>query len=134
MKTKAITEEEQIKAVCAGMLEAWYGGDGQKMASVLHRDLAKRGIIRDPDTGQTRFAHTGKEAMVEASSKGIGKIPRPDWAIQTTILHQYENLATVEVKSAYLIDICQVAKIDGEWKIVNVLWTPWRTPPWFKRA
>jgi hypothetical protein len=33
-------------------------------------------------------------------------------------------MATVKVYSAMYIDYLQVGKINGEWKIINVLWVP----------
>ncbi|MDH4156202.1 MAG: nuclear transport factor 2 family protein [candidate division Zixibacteria bacterium] len=120
-----------IEKVCASMLRAWYGGNPVEMESVLHDDLAKRGVVEHPRTKKSVISHSGKKEMVEATRSGIGKIPEGEWAIETTILDYSETMATVRVRSAYLIDICQVAKIGDEWKIVNVLWKPWRTPPWF---
>jgi hypothetical protein len=44
--------------------------------------------------------------------------------ILVRIMDSMDNLASVEVISATLIDYLQLAKIDGNWKIVNVLWKP----------
>ncbi len=36
----------------------------------------------------------------------------------------FANIATIEIDSADFLDYAHVAKIDGKWKIVNVLWRP----------
>ncbi len=33
-----------------------------------------------------------------------------------------ETMAIIKVTSAKLIDICQVAKLESGWQVVNVLW------------
>jgi len=120
-----------IERVCRDMLEAWYGGDAEKMAGALHHDLAKRGVIVDPESGVTTLRFANKDQMVEGARSGRGRIPRDTWNIHVTILDASRNMATVKVLSEYLLDICQVARIDGRWQIVNVLWEPTKTPPWF---
>lgn len=95
--------------------------------------LAKRGVIFNSLSNEIIISHSGKKKMVEATDKGTGRIPEDEWAIETTILDYSENMATVKVNSAYLIDVCQAVKIGDECKIINVLWKPWRTPPWFPR-
>jgi hypothetical protein len=124
-------ELQEIQKPCVEMLEAWYGGDGDKMAAVLHDDLAKRGVLTDSSTGEAVIRFAGKRDMVEGARRGLGRIPTEEWAIHAEILDRHENMATVRVSSAYLIDVCQVAKVAGRWVVVNVLWTTWRAPPWF---
>ena len=62
--------------------------------------------------------------MVEWTKKGAGKKPQDQWGIELTIQDVYKNIASVKIVSVDFIDYAQVAKIDGEWKIVNVLWEP----------
>ena len=42
--------------------------------------------------------------------------------IDVDVLYVFKDSALARVSSAYLIDLCQLARLDGEWKIVNVLW------------
>ena len=125
-------ELKKVEEVCAGMLRAFYGGEPDLMEHVLHDSLARRGVLTDPNSGKVALRHAGKSQMVEAARSGLGKIPADEWNIETTVLDISETMATVRVESAYLLDICQLAKIGGRWKIVHVLWTAWRTPPWFQ--
>lgn len=39
-----------------------------------------------------------------------------------TILDRFENAACVKIVASDWIDYLQVAKVDGKWAIVNVLW------------
>ncbi len=51
--------------------------------------------------------------------------------IQVKILDVLEGLAMVKATSAMFWDYLQLAKIEGEWKIINVLWVmnPSALPP-----
>ncbi len=117
-----LDECPEAERVCAQMLEAWYGADPIKMDQVLHAGLAKRGVLRDPGTGVVRLIDADKERMVEGASLGYGRMPRKDWDIETRVLWRHGDMAGIEVVSAQLIDVCQVALIEGEWQIVNVIW------------
>jgi hypothetical protein len=42
------------------------------------------------------------------------------------ILDLFEDIATAKVVSADFVDYLHMANLNGEWKIVNVLWMPRR--------
>jgi hypothetical protein len=42
--------------------------------------------------------------------------------IEVTTLDMAEDLAAAKVLSARYFDFLQMAKIEGQWKIINVLW------------
>lgn len=39
-----------------------------------------------------------------------------------TILDRFQNAAVVKVVASNWIDYLQVAKFNGDWRIINVLW------------
>ncbi len=108
--------------VCAQMIEAWYGGDGEKMAGVLHENLAKRGVLENSETNQAFVMLHSKEDLVAGASQGVGILPPGEWDITIETLDVMETMAIVKVTSAKLIDICQLAKLESGWQVVNVLW------------
>jgi hypothetical protein len=62
--------------------------------------------------------------MVESTDKGGGSTAaaeKKNWTI--TILDSYEEIATVKVASGEYMEYIHLAKQDGQWQIVNVLWT-----------
>jgi hypothetical protein len=52
--------------------------------------------------------------------------PTFDGRDRVRILDIFQDMATVRVSFDGWVDHVQVARIDGEWKIVNVLWQPRR--------
>jgi hypothetical protein len=61
--------------------------------------------------------------LVQRTREGIGKkIPQDRQVKEVTILDRFNNAAVVKVVASDWIDYLEVAKFNGEWKIINVLW------------
>ena len=65
----------------------------------------------------------GAMGLVQSVKRGGGKnTPKEKQQMDVTILDVYENAACVKVVASDWIDYLQVAKFNGRWVIVNVLW------------
>jgi hypothetical protein len=101
----------------------WYQADVERMARCLHPDLAKRAVRKD-ESGKDFLHHLSKERMLELTRDGGGSdIPIAKQNYKITILDRYEEIASVKVVAYEYIDYLQLAKQDGQWLIVNALWT-----------
>ena len=60
--------------------------------------------------------------LKEYAAAGLGGKPAAERKIEVTIFDVYDNIATVKIDSADFLDYAHMAKINGEWKIINVLW------------
>jgi hypothetical protein len=117
------TDEEAIRKTALDYIEGWYTGDAVRMERALHPELAKRMISTDPKTGRSQFNHMGAMTLVQRTREGIGKkIPQDRQLKEVTILDRYNNAAVVKIVASNWIDYLQVAKFNGDWKIINVLW------------
>jgi hypothetical protein len=117
------TDEEAIRKTAQDYIEGWYTGDAVRMERALHPELAKRMISTDPKTGRSQFNHMGAMTLVQRTREGIGKkIPQDRQLKEVTILDRYNNAAVVKIVASNWIDYLQVAKFNGDWKIINVLW------------
>lgn len=104
----------------------WYSANAERMNRCLHPDLAKRAIKLD-EAGKEYLLHLTKEIMVDDTSKGGGSdapAEKQTWTI--TILDCYEEIATVKVAAGEYMEYIHLARQDGQWQIVNVLWTDQR--------
>ena len=116
-------ESAAIKKTALDYIEGWYAGDAARMERALHPELAKRMISTDPKTGRSQFNHMGAMALVQHTRDGGGKKTPPDRQLkEVTILDRYNNAAVVKIVASDWIDYLEVAKFNGEWKIINVLW------------
>jgi hypothetical protein len=131
-RVKAQTDEDDaaIRKTALNYIEGWYEGDAARMESSLHPELAKRMISTDPKTGHSVFNHMGAMALVQRTKRGGGtKTPKERQTKDVTILDRYNNAAVVKIVASDWIDYLEEGKVDGEWKIINVLWELKPKPP-----
>lgn len=123
-QTSASTSDaDAIKSTALDYIEGWYEGNAERMERALHPELAKRIVLTDPASGRSRLDSMGAMTLVQRVKAGGGtKTPKEQQQKDVTILDIYENAACVKVVAASWIDYLQVAKFNGRWVIVNVLW------------
>ena len=115
-------ERDAIKRTALNYAEGWYEGNGEKMESALSPDLAKR-IARTNDKNQTRLDHMTAMSLVQGTRGGFGKqTPAAEQQKDVTILDVFGGAATVKLEMRDWIDYMHIAKVNGKWAIVNVLW------------
>jgi hypothetical protein len=116
-------DEDAIKQAALDYIEGWYEGNAERMERALHPELAKRAVFADKSSGKSRLHKMDATMLVEATKTGHGKnTPADKQMKEVTILDRYENVACVKIVATDWIDYLQVAKFDGRWVIVNVLW------------
>lgn len=115
-------DRDAIKRTALNYAEGWYEGNADKMESALSADLAKR-IARTNERGQTRLDHMTAMALVQGTRGGFGKqTPAAEQQKDVTILDVIGGAATVKLEMRDWVDYMHVAKVNGKWVIVNVLW------------
>jgi hypothetical protein len=119
---QADADRDAIKRTALNYAEGWYEGNADKMESALSADLAKR-IARTNERGQTRLDHMTAMALVQGTRGGFGKqTPAAEQQKDVTILDVMGGAATVKLEMRDWVDYMHVAKVNGKWVIVNVLW------------
>ena len=115
-------DREAIKATALDYIEGWYEGNPERMERALHPDLAKR-IVRTNDRGQSMLGQMSAMSLVQGVKNGGGKnTPKEKQQKDVTILDVFGNAASVKVIASDWIDYLHIAKSNGRWVIVNVLW------------
>jgi hypothetical protein len=116
-------DEAAIRKTALNYVEGWYEGNADRMQSALHPELAKRIAKNDATTGKTALQSLSADQLVQYTRQGGGKTtPAEKQMKDVKVLDVFENAATVRAEMAGWVDYMHLAKIDGEWKIVNVLW------------
>ena len=112
-----------FKATALDYAQGWYEGNGDRMQKALHPELAKRMVYVNKASGKSRLVQMSAMTLVNTTREGHGKeTPKADQRADVTILESYGNTAQVKTVMHDWIDYMQMAKWNGEWKIVNVLW------------
>jgi hypothetical protein len=91
------------------------------MERALHPDLAKR-IVRTDERGHSRLEQMSAMTLVAMTRTSGGRVPKDAQQKDVTILDRFENAASVKVVAGAWVDYIHMAKWNGQWKIVNVLW------------
>jgi len=105
-------------------IEGAFSGNGDRMARALHPELHKV-RLNAPASGREFLTLMGASDLIEWTREGILILPEAEREIRTDVLFQTDEVATVKVTSSKFLDYLQLAVIDGEWRIINVLWIPW---------
>jgi hypothetical protein len=120
-EAQTAADSTAIIATALDYIEGWYEGNAERMTRALHPDLAKR-IVRETESGSS-LSNMTAAMLVEAVERGGGKgTPAERQQKDVTILDIYQGTASVKIVAGDWVDQLQVARLDGEWKIVNVLW------------
>jgi len=116
------TDKAAIEQTALDYIEGWYSGDAERMERALHPDLAKR-IVRTNSQGQSRLDQMSALMLVQGVKRGGGKqTPMLKQQKDVIILDVFENTASVKAVMSDWIDYMHMAKYNGRWVIVNVLW------------
>ena len=111
-----------IRRAALDYIEGWYEGNPERMERALHPDLAKR-IVRTNAQGQSQLGQMSAMGLVQGVKRGGGKdTPKEKQQRDVTILDVYGNAASVKIVASDWIDYLHIAKFNGRWVIVNVLW------------
>lgn len=111
-----------IEQAALDYIQGYYSGNPERMEKSLHPDLAKR-IVRTNPSGQSTLDQMSAMTLVQmARMMAQRPIPEEAWQDDVTILDIFENVASVRVDATQWIDYLHLARWNGEWKIVNVLW------------
>lgn len=121
-ETVTAADSAAIRAAALNYVQGWYEGDSARMSSALHPELAKRIVVADPDgRGQLQSMTAGQ--LIGAAGRGGGRqTPAADRRQDVAILDVFRGTASVRADMAGWVDYMHLARWNGEWKIVNVLW------------
>ncbi|HET6360671.1 MAG TPA: nuclear transport factor 2 family protein [Gemmatimonadota bacterium] len=111
-----------IRQAALDYIEGWYGGDAARMERALHPELAKRIVCADA-TGGGWISSTGASQLIAGARQGHGReVPAAEQKTDVTILDVFQNAASAKIDAGPWIDYLHLARVNGRWVIVNVLW------------
>ena len=121
--TASNADAAAIRQTALDYIEGWYEGNAERMERALHPELAKRIVRTNPQNNQSRLDQMGAMSLVQGTHRGGGRnTPKERQQKDVTILDVYESAASVKIIASDWIDYLHVAKFNGRWVIVNVLW------------
>jgi hypothetical protein len=123
LKENLSVESEAIKQTVMNYIEAWYQADPKRGKESLHPDLAKRIVRSQTESGLDSLENMSAARLGERWGSGDGKTTPPaDRRKEITILDLHGGMASVKLEAAAWVDYMHLAKFNGRWVIVNILW------------
>jgi hypothetical protein len=120
-QSQSAADSAAIRATALDYVEGWYTGDSVRMARAVHPELVKR-IVHTGANG-SKIDQMGAARLIAGAARGYGKETPPERQQKdVAILDIFENVASVRATMSDWIDYMQMARMDGRWVIVNVLW------------
>ena len=117
------SDEQLIRQAVMDYTDAWYEQDAEKGKNSLHPDLVKRIVQTDAESGQDFLELMSAEKLADRWRSGDGKkTPKEDQWKKISILDRFGKMASVKLETAGWVDFMQLAKYDGRWLIINILW------------
>jgi len=115
-------ELDRVAGVVRDYFEGWYSADPERMGRSLHPDMVKRYVDSLPDGRQVVHSVT-RDLMVEMTRGGGGsKVPPDRRNIKVKVLEVSGDIAVARASSSEYLEYLSLAKCNGQWKIINILW------------
>jgi hypothetical protein len=119
---QSAADSAAIRETAMDYMMGWYTGDTLRMGRALHPELAKR-IVRVGQDGTPQLSNMGAAQLLAGTRRGFGKeTPVDQRKADPVILDIFGNTASVRATMHNWIDYMHMAKWNGRWVIVNVLW------------
>ena len=111
-----------IRQTMLDYVEGYYNADWQRVTKAVHPELVKRIIITD-SSGMSAINNQGASTLILGAKRRKKETGEPFKAdIHVYDIFKNAAVAKIATNKFQFIDYAQLAKINGEWKIINVLW------------
>lgn len=121
------TDETAVKQAALNYVESVYNVKPELVERSIHPDLVKRGFfIKRGENVYSPHSMTFNELVELAKTYNQkGQIPK-DAPKEVVVFDVADQTASAKVTAVWGIDYLHLAKYDGKWKIINILW---QSPP-----
>jgi hypothetical protein len=117
-----------IRQAALDYIDGYYAGDAARMERALHPELAKR-IVRTNERGRSQLGQMSAMSLILGTRDGGGRdTPVAERRNDVTIFDIYGSSASAKIYASGWVDYLHLAKWNGRWVIVNVLWELHPTP------
>ena len=125
--SQSADEKEAVRQAALDYVEGIYNVDPSRIERSVHPDLAKRGYYIKRGTTEYVSEPMTFQQLIEVARNWnkSGKLPK-DAPKEITIFDVLDQTASVKLVAAWGVDYMHLAKYNGKWMIVNILW---QSPP-----
>lgn len=113
-----------VKVAVLDYIESQHTPNPAQMDRALHPRMVKRTFWKDKQTGKDYLRETTAESMIllaESYNKNKDKFPAVPKK-EVRFLDISDRTASIKLIADEWIDYLHLVKLNGSWKIINVLW------------
>lgn len=117
-------DREAVREAVLDYVEGIYEVEPDRIKRSVHPELAKVGYWLQKDATEYREGRMTYEQLVElaGSWNAKGRVDAQTAPKEIEIFDVMDQTATVKLSAHWGVDHLQLAKIEGKWMIMNVLW------------
>ena len=120
-------DREGVRVAVLDYVEGIYEVDASRIERSVHPDLAKRGFfVKRGETAYSPHVMTFQQLVDLAKSYNKDGHVKKDAPKEIVIFDVSDQTASAKLTAVWGIDYIHLAKYEGKWKFINVLW---QTPP-----
>ena len=117
-------DREAVVRAAMDYMEGALSSDAERVGRGVHVELTKVTVATNTEVGAQYLRKAGYTRLVELVRAGVVQTAPEERDIEVRVFDISHDLAVAVVTSIAFYDCLQLAKIEDEWKIVNVLWAP----------
>jgi hypothetical protein len=126
-RAQTAADSAAIYASSRAYIDAVWESDSARLRRVLHPELVKRQVLTGRGGAADRLSELNTRQML--ISHGQSDEPPPaNRQSDVTILHILGNMATVVIDAGMWVDYVHLARLNGEYKIFNIMYDFRRGP------
>lgn len=121
-------DRDAVRRAALDYLEGFYEGDSTKIVRSVRTDVRKIGYYTEQASPKYLSEEMSYQAMIEYTNnfRKRGRTTPATAPREVTVGEVNDQTATAKVVAWWGIDYLQLARYDGRWMIVNVMW---QSPP-----
>jgi hypothetical protein len=111
-----------VRQAALDYVTAIYESKPELIERSVSTELTKHGFMAQKDGSYRRAPMTYQELLKVAKEWNAAGRNRDVSIKEVTVGEVFDQTATAMVRANWGIDFMQLAKIDGRWKILNIVW------------
>ena len=123
-QSTAKADKEAVRAAAMDYIEALYQAQPDRIARSVHPKLTKLGFSKKQGSSEYSESPMTYDQLfnLAGSWNKDGKRPIASAPKEVVVYEVLDQTASAKVTALWGIDYMHLAKYDGKWKIINILW------------
>jgi hypothetical protein len=124
LHAQTAADSAAIRAAALDYIEGFYLGDSTRHIRSIRPEVMKTGFSADRNTGtyrQSSMPWREFHAYANRIKAGTSKTPE-NAPKRVAVLDAADQIAVAKVTAWWGIDYLHMAKFDGKWQIIHVIW------------